>query len=270
MLVVGGPPPCKELWSVLSSGAVFYRAVRRGLNPSINSRLGTMARDTRCASPVECVSSAGRLAPRYANIVAQQRRRPRDAACRKRQALKMQARKVPGPVAMPEKVPQAQGSPSTLPFDSLLNSLPEQAKRRRTGEYAPALDAVNLAVGLVENEFGLRAIPSEAFPPDITLSHIRAAVSRYEDEMSATSERSVCCCCGRLIDAGDIYEVHEDARLILPLQSTFDRCGHHENSWDFCTACHSALSRGSVPKFSASNLVNVITCQTYPSADSPP
>lgn len=178
----------------------------------------------------------------------------------------MQARKVPGPVAMPEKVPQAQGSPSTLPFDSLLNSLPEQAKRRRTGEYAPALDAVNLAVGLVENEFGLRAIASEAFPPDITSSHIRAAVSRYEDEMSAASERSVCCCCGRLIHAGDIYEIHEDARLILPLQNTLDRCGHHENSWDFCTACHSALSRGSVPKFSASNLVNVITCQAYPSA----
>jgi hypothetical protein len=72
----------------------------------------------------------------------------------------------------------------------------------------------------VENEFGLRATASEAFPPDITSSHIRAAVSRYEDEISAASEKSVCCCCGRLIDAGDIYEVHEDAHFILALQDT--------------------------------------------------
>jgi hypothetical protein len=104
-------------------------------------------------------------------------------------------------------MPQAQGSPSVLPFDPLLNSLPKQpltelpAKRRRTGEYATALDAVKLAVGLVEDEFGLRATASEGFPPDITSSHIRTSVSRYEDEISAASERSVCCCCGRFIAA---------------------------------------------------------------------
>ncbi|PVH69293.1 hypothetical protein DL98DRAFT_368303, partial [Cadophora sp. DSE1049] len=45
-----------------------------------------------------------------------------------------------------------------------------------------------------------------------------------------------------------------------------DRCGHHENSWDFCAVCHGAVSRSNIPKFSALNLVNVTTCQDYPSA----
>lgn len=89
------------------------------------------------------------------------------------------------------------------------------AKRRRTGEHATALEAVKLAVGLVEDEFGFRAAASEDFPPDITSSHIRTSVSRYEDEMSSAAERSVCCCCGRFIAAGDIYEVRNEARFIL-------------------------------------------------------
>ncbi|PVH68338.1 hypothetical protein DL98DRAFT_380514, partial [Cadophora sp. DSE1049] len=35
---------------------------------------------------------------------------------------------------------------------------------------------------------------------------------------------------------------------------------------DFCTSCHTAVSRGDIPKFSALNLVNITTCQHYPSA----
>ena len=178
---------------------------------------------------------------------------------------------MPRPIFILEKTSQAQGPPSVLPFEPLLNSLETHplteplAKRRRTGEHATALDAVKFAVGLVEDEFGLRAAASEDFPPDITSSHIRASVRRYEDEISSASERSVCCCCGRLIATGDIYEVRDEACLILPLQHTLDHCGRGENSWDFCSICHSAASRGSIPKFSALNLVNVITCQAYPS-----
>jgi hypothetical protein len=121
-------------------------------------------------------------------------------------------------------------------------------------------------VRLLEEEFELRETASEAFPPSITSSHIRASVRKYEDEMLAASERCVCCCCGRFISAQDIYEVHEEVHFILLSEHTLDHCGHHDNSWDFCTACHSATSRGSIPKLSASNLVNVITCQAYPSA----
>ena len=84
--------------------------------------------------------------------------------------------------------------------------------------------------------------------------------------MSAASERSVCCCCGRLIAPRDIYEIYDEAHFILPPQRILDHCSYHENSWDFYTSCHRAVSRSNVPKFSALNLVNVTTCQDYPSA----
>jgi hypothetical protein len=48
------------------------------------------------------------------------------------------------------------------------------------------------AVGLLEDGFKLREAASEAFPPEITSSHIRASVTIYEDEMSAKSVRSIC------------------------------------------------------------------------------
>ena len=156
-------------------------------------------------------------------------------------------------------------------FNPSLNPLPEllsteyPTKRRRTAAYLTAPDAVKLAVGLLEEEFKLRETASEIFPPKISPSYIRASIRKYEDEMLTASERSVCCCCGRLIAAGDIYEIYDEPHFILPLQRTLDRCGHHENSWYFCTSCHGAVGRGNIPKFSASNLVNVTTCQDYPS-----
>jgi len=125
---------------------------------------------------------------------------------------------------------------------------------------------VKLAVGFLEHEFDIRQAASEAFPPEITSSHIRTSVGRYEDEISAASERSVCCCCGRWVTAGDVYEISEQNDFILPPQGRLDRCGHHRDSWEFCTPCHTAVSRGSIPKFSALNLVNVTMCQDYPSA----
>ena len=157
-------------------------------------------------------------------------------------------------------------------FDPLVNYLAATPstelpnKRRRTVAYPTAPEAAKLAVGLLEEEFELRVTASEAFPPSITSSHIRASVTKYEDNMSAVSERSVCCCCGRLIAAGDIYQIYDDAHFILPPQRILDRCGRHENSWDFCTACHGSVSRGNIPKFSGLNLVSVTTCQDYPSA----
>ena len=153
-------------------------------------------------------------------------------------------------------------------FDPSQNSLSTEllTKRRKTAAYPTALEAVRLAVRLLEEEFELRETASEAFPPNITSSHIRASVRKYEDEMLAASERCVCCCCGRFVGAGDIYEIHEGARFNLPPEHTLDHCGLHDKSWDFCTTCHSAVCRGSIPKFSASNFVNVVTCQDYPSA----
>jgi hypothetical protein len=148
---------------------------------------------------------------------------------------------------------------------NLLTLLSPKMKRQKTTEHNTAPEAVKLAVCLLEDEFKLREAASEAFPPKIASSHIRTSVSKYEDEMSAASLRSVCCSCGRFVAAPDIYKIDGQADFILPPQRTLDRCGYHESSWDFCTTCHSAVSRGNIPKFSALNLVNVTTCQHYPS-----
>jgi hypothetical protein len=160
----------------------------------------------------------------------------------------------------------------TPAFDQFLDSVPEPlltelpTKRRRTAKYAAAPEAVKLAVGFLEHEFDIRQAASEAFPLEITSSHIRTSVGRYEDEISAASERSVCCCCGRWATAGDIYKISEQNDFILPPEGHLDRCGYHRNSWEFCSPCHTAISRGDIPKFSALNLVNITTCQHYPSA----
>jgi hypothetical protein len=61
-----------------------------------------------------------------------------------------------------------------------------------------AHEALKIAVGLLADEFELQEAASDAFPPEITSSHIRTSVSKYEDEMSAASERSVCYSCGRV------------------------------------------------------------------------
>src|SRR5579871_1886302 len=47
-----------------------------------------------------------------------------------------------------------------------------------------------------------------------------------------------------------------------------DQCGYNENSctWTFCRMCFTAICQQRVPKFSASNFMNVAMCQDYPSA----
>jgi hypothetical protein len=124
----------------------------------------------------------------------------------------------------------------TLAFDQFLDSIPEPlltelpTKRRRTAKYAAAPEAVKLTVDFLEHEFDIRQAASEAFPPEITSSHIRTSVSKYKDEISAASKRSVCCCCGRWATAGDIYKVSEQNNFILSPQGHLNCCSYHRNS----------------------------------------
>jgi hypothetical protein len=55
VLVIEGLSTREVPCSLVSSGVVTYRAVRKGPNPSTSSGLGTMARGTASASPVGCV-----------------------------------------------------------------------------------------------------------------------------------------------------------------------------------------------------------------------
>ncbi|PVH90251.1 hypothetical protein DM02DRAFT_665324, partial [Periconia macrospinosa] len=128
-----------------------------------------------------------------------------------------------------------------------------------------ALDCVKLAVGLLEDEFNLREVASRQFPPEISPSHVRSSISKYEDEMSAASQRSICCSCGKFF-AVHTYHISDEDDFIQAHQTSLDRCGHHGNSWIFCGLCYVAIRRSSIPKFSAENFVNVTMCQHYPSA----
>lgn len=109
----------------------------------------------------------------------------------------------------------------------LLNTIPKQqsikppAKHTTTQE--GTLKSVKLAMGFLEQKFDFREAASKAFPQQITSSHIKASVSKYEDKMSAASLRSVCCSCGRFVTASDIYEVDDQADLILSPRRTIHR-----------------------------------------------
>ena len=77
------------------------------------------------------------------------------------------------------------------PASSSLNPpLRPIAKKRRSGEDTGASEAVELAVGFLEDEFKQRETASQEFPPEISSSHIRSSISLYEDKMLAASQRS--------------------------------------------------------------------------------
>ncbi|KAL6405631.1 hypothetical protein AUP68_11392, partial [Ilyonectria robusta] len=128
-----------------------------------------------------------------------------------------------------------------------------------------AREALDQALCFLCDELETRATASDAFPPEISFSHIRAAVARYEDQISAAAERGVCCSCGKFVPITDIYRAENGDPMLQPLEGALDNCGWHGSTWDVCSSCHAALSRETIPKFSAKNLVNVTLCQHYPS-----
>jgi hypothetical protein len=50
------------------------------------------------------------------------------------------------------------------------------------------------------------------------------------------------------------------------LEGFLDSCGCNDGFWNLCSICHAALLRGSFPKFSGKNNMNVTLCQYYPAA----
>ena len=144
----------------------------------------------------------------------------------------------------------------------------DQRRRLNTSSLGDnyAVEALNRAVRLLEEEFEHREEASLQFPPDISPSHIRASIGKFEDEMSAASKTSVCSSCGQVVPTTDIHQINDSSNTIDCLRGCLDNCGRHGDDWQFCSQCHSALRRGKFPKFSAKNSVNVTMCQDYPSA----
>ena len=63
-----------------------------------------------------------------------------------------------------------------------------------------------------------------------------------------------------------MHKIGDSSRSIDCLRGCLDICGRHDDVWQFCSPCHSALRGGGVPKLSAKNSINVTMCQHYPSA----
>ena len=157
-----------------------------------------------------------------------------------------------------------------VPLPTLINPDIHSDQRRRLNDSSLgdnyATESVDRAVRLLQDEFEHREAASQEFPPEISSSHIRVSISKYEDEMSAASKTSVCCSCGQLVATAHIHRLNDNSNTIDCLRGCLDTCGRHGDDWEFCSPCHSALRRGKFPKFSAKNSINVTMCQHYPSA----
>lgn len=172
-----------------------------------------------------------------------------------------------GPLPVPPLQPSLISQPSPVNGEKRSNPaiLQPTAKRQRTLQLETSKDNLNEALCLLREELEARAVASDSFPPEISCSHIRASVTRYEDEIFAASKKGICCSCGKFVPDASIYHVFNDDPLLLPLEGILDTCGRHGDTWDLCSPCYVSLNRDMIPKFSAKNLVNVTLCQDYPS-----
>jgi hypothetical protein len=190
-------------------------------------------------------------------------------ACRSQKRLVAASKKAtPGSLTPRNPVPRNPTPvfPSPAPINPDLHS--DQRRRLNISSLGDgyAAEAVDRAVHLLEDEFEHREASSQEFPPEISASHIRVSIGKYEDEMSAASKTSVCCSCGQIVATDDIHRITDNSNTLDCLRGCLDTCGRHGNDWEFCSSCHSALRRGKIPKFSAKNSVNVTMCQHYPPA----
>lgn len=121
------------------------------------------------------------------------------------------------------------------------------------------------ALNFLRQDLLSRVEASNAFPLYLSPTHIRSAVRRYEDAIEDATNRAICTSCGSMFHVTDIHTVaKEDPRLRL-LHGKLDECGKHGDAWDLCSICLTSLSHQTIPKFSATNLVNITLCQSYPS-----
>lgn len=95
------------------------------------------------------------------------------------------------------------------PFFNSLNLGTSCSITHRRIEDANTIEAVEIAVTLLGDEFNLRQTASESIPLEITLSYIRTSISKYNQKMLAAAKTSVCCSCGRFVLKTDIYEIND-------------------------------------------------------------
>lgn len=160
-------------------------------------------------------------------------------------------------------------------FDPTLNALNllpmttpvlvPSSKRRRSSPAAPVLErqpsVLDQAVAFILQEHESRVCASSLFPPDISVSLVRRSMARFEKEMEVASGDIACCSRGVLTLPTSARQISDEDPVIRPLEGFLDQCGYADGFWTLCSGCHAALLRGSVPKFSALNHINITLCQ---------
>lgn len=147
-----------------------------------------------------------------------------------------------------------------------------QIKRRRPESQVPessrlqitttcnASFVIDRGVDFLRQEHKFRVNASEAFPSPISPSNIRLSVARFEKSLELASRDLICAACGKLVPSTNVRQILDNDPILYPLERLLDDCGWCEGYWNLCSVCHAALLRGSPPKFSAKNNVNVTLC----------
>jgi hypothetical protein len=118
---------------------------------------------------------------------------------------------------------------------------------------------------LLEDEQKEITAASEAFPPTITPSILRACTQEYHQIIKTGSRRDSCASCGSLFEEASLRHVAIEEPYISTKLSYLDRCGKQEDVVMLCGGCGASLQKNAVPKFSAINYINTTLCQAYPS-----
>jgi hypothetical protein len=95
---------------------------------------------------------------------------------------------------------------------------------------------------------------------------MRQSIARFEKEIAAPSRDVACCSCGTFIRNTNARRLLDGDPVLGPLEGFLDRCSYIDGFWTLCSGCHAALLRGSAPKFSAGNNMNLVLCHHYPEA----
>jgi hypothetical protein len=123
------------------------------------------------------------------------------------------------------------------------------------------------ALALLADEFDRHRLASQEFPPSVSHGTVRSAIESFRHSLQSKSDQQVCSSCGVFTTSTDVKTLTDgDNRLDKLKDAGLDTCGYRDGHWKFCTSCHADILRFKIPKFSALNSVNVLTCDDYPEA----
>jgi hypothetical protein len=96
-------------------------------------------------------------------------------------------------------------------------------------------DIARRSLKFLHQELINRIEASNKFPPAISTTEIRAAITRYEETIEDTGKWAVCASCGRQLSISDIHSVGKNDRRLRLLGSDLDHCGQQGHTWNLCS-----------------------------------